>query len=340
MRALRIAGEREVAILDRPKPDPAAGEVIVRMKATGICGSDLHPYRHPSPTHLDPGFVSGHEPCGVIEELGPGVEGWKVGDPVVVYFRRTCGQCEYCRTGNRNVCTNRRQSYGHQGLDGSHAEFMRVEAPCLMPKPEHLTFVDGAVLACQAGTAYYPLTRLAVSGRDVLVVSGLGPVGLLATLLASAMGATIVGIDPSPERRAFAERLGVAHTIDPTAGPVGEALRQSYPDRADKLIETSGANQAHAVMGDLLKPLGTAAIVGLGSSEFKMPLMHLAHREMTVFGTSIYPFTQYEEICEFVRRHKISLESVVSHYFGLEQGQEAYATAAAANSGKVCFRFD
>ena len=71
-----------------------------------------------------------------------------------------------------------------------------------------------------------------------------------------------------------------------------------------------------------------------------MPLMHLAHRELTVFGTSIYPFAQYEEICQFVKRHQISLESVVTHYFGLEQGQEAYATAAAANSGKVCFRFD
>ena len=337
MKALRIAGERQVAVLDRPKPDPAAGEVIVRMKATGICGSDLHPYRHPSPVHLDPGFISGHEPCGLIEELGAGVEGWKVGDPVVIYFRRTCGQCEYCRTGNRNVCTNRRQSYGHQGLDGSHAEFMRVETACLMPKPEHLSFVDGAVLACQAGTAYYPLTRLGVSGRDVLVVSGLGPVGLLATLLASAMGATIVGIDPSPERRAFAEKLGAAETIDPTAGPVGEALRQSYPNRADKLIETSGSNQAHAVMGDLLKPLGQAAIVGLGSSEFKMPLMHLAHRELTVFGTSIYPFSQYDEICRFVERHRISLESVVTHYFALEQGQEAYATAAAvANASVPC----
>jgi threonine dehydrogenase-like Zn-dependent dehydrogenase len=154
------------------------------------------------------------------------------------------------------------------------------------------------------------------------------------------MGATIVGIDPSAERRAFAERLGAAQTIDPAAGPVGEALRELYPSRADKLIETSGSNQAHAVMGDLLKPLGTAAIVGLGSSEFKMPLMHLAHRELTVFGTSIYPFTMYEEICEFVKRHELSMESVVTHYFALEQGAEAYATAAAANSGKVCFRFD
>jgi threonine dehydrogenase-like Zn-dependent dehydrogenase len=340
MKALRIAGEREVIVLDRPMPKPEPGEVVIRMKATGICGSDLHPYRHPSPQHLDPGFVSGHEPCGVIHEIGPGVDGWQVGDPVVVYFRRTCGQCRYCRAGRRNVCINRRASYGHQGLDGSHTEFMRVEAPCLMRLPEHLSFVDGAIIACQAGTAYYPLTRLGVSGRDVLVVSGLGPVGLLAVLFAKAMGATVVGIDPAAGRRELARQLGADGTLDPTAGPVGEQLGERYPGLADKLIETSGANAAHAVIGDLLRPLGAAAIVGLGTAELKMPLFRLVHKELTLFGTSIYPDRQFEEICEFLRRHGIRLSSVVSHQLPLEEGPSAFEIAAGATSGKVCFRFE
>ena len=132
MKALRISGEREVTVLDLPKPKPEPGEVVVEMKATGICGSDLHPYRHPSPLNLDPGFISGHEPCGVIHEIGKGVEGWEVGERVMPYFRRTCGTCAYCRVGRRNVCVNRRPSYGHQGCDGTHTEYMRVEAPCLI----------------------------------------------------------------------------------------------------------------------------------------------------------------------------------------------------------------
>ena len=340
MKALRTAGEREVLVLDRPVPRPEPGEVVVRMKATGICGSDLHPYRHPSPLHLDPGFVSGHEPCGVIHEVGPGVEGWEVGDPVVVYFRRTCGECHYCRTGHRNVCVNRRASYGHQGLDGSHAELMRVEAPCLLRLPEHLSFVDGAILACQAGTAYYPLSRLGVSGRDVLVVSGLGPVGLLAVLFARAMGATTVGIDPSAGRRDLAQQLGADLTLDPTAGPVGEQLAERYPAGADKLIETSGANAAHGAIVDLLRPLGKAAIVGLGSTDFTMPLARLIHKELVVFGTSIYPHTQFDEIAEFIRRHDLRLESIVTHSFSLEEGPKAFEVAAGATVGKVCFRFD
>jgi len=340
VKALRTSGERQVTVLDLPVPAPEPGEVVVQMKATGICGSDLHPYRHPSPLHLDPGFISGHEPCGVIHQIGPGVEGWEVGERVVPYFRRTCGHCAYCRVGRRNVCVNRRPSYGHQGCDGSHTEYMRVEAACLIRLPEYLSFLDGAILSCQGGTAYAPLTRLGVSGRDVLVVSGLGPVGLLSVIFAKPMGATIVGVDPSAGRRALAEKLGAAVTLDPTAGPVGEQLRARFPNGADKLTETSGANAAHAVIGDLLKPLGTAAIVGLGSADLVMPLRHLAMRELTVFGSSIYPNAQFEEMCEFIQRHKVDLSSIVSHFFALEEGPEAYRVAADANSGKVMFRFD
>ncbi len=340
MKALRTSGEREVTVLDLPRPRPEPGEVIIRMRATGICGSDLHPYRHPSPLHLDPGFISGHEPCGVIDEIGEDVEGWQVGDPVVVYFRRTCGECRYCRTGRRNVCVNRRASYGHQGQDGSHTELMRVEAACLLRKPEHLSFVDGAIMACQAGTAYYPLSRLGVSGRDVLVVSGLGPVGLLAVLFARPMGATVVGIDPSAGRRALAEKLGAHLTLDPAAGPVGEQLAAHFPDGADKLIETSGAGAAHAVIGELLKPLGAAALVGLGTRELTMPFFRVMHKELTLFGSSIYPDSQYEEICAFIRRHNLSLSSIVTHQLPLEEGPRAYEIAADANGGKVCFRFE
>jgi propanol-preferring alcohol dehydrogenase len=339
VRALRIVGERQVIVRDRPDPRPGPGEVVVRMKAAAICGSDLHPYRHPRPEQLEHDVIPGHEPSGVIAEIGPAVKGWSVGDRVVVYFRRTCGECLYCRTGHRNVCVNRRASYG-VGADGSDAEYMRVEAPSLMRLPDDLDFVDGAVLACQAGTAYYPLSRMNASGRDVLVVSGLGPVGLLATTFATAMGARVVGIDPSAERREFARQLGASDTLDPRVGPVGEQLRAIYPDGADKLIETSGANAAHAVIGTLLKPLGTAAIVGLGSDEFKMPLMHLVHRQITLFGTSIYPDTQFAEICTFLRRHRLSLGSVISHYFPLEQGPEAFRLADTAATGKICFRFD
>ncbi|MCC7370191.1 MAG: alcohol dehydrogenase catalytic domain-containing protein [Chloroflexi bacterium] len=340
MKALRTIGERQVEVLDLPIPHAEPGEVVIKMQATGICGSDLHPYRRPSPLHLNPGFISGHEPCGVIAEVGQDVSGWQVGDRVVPWFRRTCGQCANCRAAKQNVCSNRRPSYGHQGQDGSHCEYMRVEAPCLLRLPEHLAYLDGSIIACQGGTAYAPLVRMGVSGRDVLVVSGLGPVGLLSVLFGKAMGATIVGIDPSAGRRAIAEQIGADLTLDPAAAPVGEQLRAHVPDGADKLTETSGANSAHRVIGDLLHAHGWAALVGGGSPEFVMPLGGISGKELTIIGSSAYAPTQFDEIAAFVKRHDVQLSKVVSHQLPLEDGPEAFRIAADANSGKVCFRFD
>src|SRR3989442_77565 len=125
----------------------------------------------PRPDVVESGRVPGHEPAGVIAALGPDVRGWSVGDRVTVYFRRVCGQCHYCLIGRANVCLKRRGSYGvGPGLaDGACAEQMVVDAQYLLPIPEDFSFEDAAIVACQGGTAYYPLSRLEVSGRDVLV---------------------------------------------------------------------------------------------------------------------------------------------------------------------------
>src|SRR5215471_2550801 len=247
MQALRYVGEREVVCYDRADPRPGPNEVVLRMQAAGICGSDLHVYRRPGADFVDKRRVPGHEPAGIIDEIGADVRGWQVGDRVTSYFRQVCGSCLYCRSGHSNVCTNRGDSYG-VGLgtaDGAHAERMVVQAKLLFRVPDDFSLEDAAIVSCQGGTAYYPLTRLAASGQDVLVVSGLGPVGLLATLFGSRMGAEVVGIDPSAERRELAEQLGAVRTFDPTAGAIGEQVRTWYPRGADKLFEASGAAAAH-----------------------------------------------------------------------------------------------
>jgi propanol-preferring alcohol dehydrogenase len=315
--------------------------VLIRMKAAGICGSDLHVYRQPGVDFVETARVPGHEPAGIITEVGSEVRDWPVGDRVTAYFRQICGTCHYCRTGHSNVCTNRRGSYG-VGLgtaDGADAEYMVVEAHLLFKVPEDFSLEDAAIVACQGGTAYYPLTRLGASGQDVLIVSGLGPVGLLATLFGSRMGAEVVGIDPSAERRTLAESLGARRTFDPTLGPIGEQVRADYPEGADKLVEASGAPAAHAAIPTLLRPLGMAALVGLGSTDFTLPLGQIVHRELIVFGTSIFPTSQYDEIWRFCRRHAIAPSQVVTRRFPLEQGAEAFRLADSASTGKVCFTF-
>lgn len=342
MRALRYASEREVVCDDRADPRPGPNEVVLRIQSAGICGSDLHVYRHPGADFVESHRIPGHEPAGIVEELGADVRGWSVGDRVTSYFRQVCGTCQYCRTGHSNVCINRGGSYG-VGLgtaDGADAERMVVQAQLLFKVPDDFTLEDGAIVSCQGGTAYYPLTRLGASGQDVLVVSGLGPVGLLATLFGSRMGAEVVGVDPSPQRRALAETLGARRTFDPTAGPVGQQFKEHYPQGADKLIEASGATPAHLAIPELLRPLGMAALVGLGNTELKLPLNQVVHRELIVFGTSIFPATQYDEMWRFFRRHGIAPSQVVTDRFGIEDGAQAFRLADSASAGKVCFAFD
>jgi len=339
---MRYTGERQAICDERDRPRPAPNEVLIQMLAAGICGSDLHIYRHPDPRFVDSARVPGHEPAGVIAEVGADVHDWSVGDRVTAYFRQVCGACNNCRSGLSNVCTNRRGSYGvgPGTADGADAEYMVVEAQYLFAVPEDFSLEDAAIVACQGGTAYYPLTRLAASGRDVLVVSGLGPVGLLATLFGSRMGAEVVGVDPSAERRALAEQLGAVRTFDPLAGAIGEQVKAVYPRGADKLIEASGAAAAHAVIPDLLRPLGMAALVGLGNPELKLSLNAVIHREIVLFGTSAFPRTQYDEIWSFMRRHRIAPSQVVTHRFGIADGAEAFRVADTATTGKVCFAFD
>jgi len=340
MRALVYSGQRQMSIVEKPIPKPGPGEVLLQMKASGICGSDLHIYRMELPQAIiDRKLTAGHEPAGVITEVGSGVTEWAVGDRVVVYFRRTCGICEYCRTGHNNVCKTIRPGYGF-GADGSHADYMVADASTLMPLPAEMSFRDGAILACQGGTAYAPLTRLNASGRDVIAVSGLGPVGLLATLFAVTMGASVIGLDPSAERRKLAEQIGAEATIDPSQGDLAEKIKAYSPTGVDKLVEASGATPAHQAIGQILRPLGTVALVGLGNRVFTTSLDDLTRWEYTVLGSTIYPQTQWDEMCRFILRKQIDLGKIVGEDLELAEGAHGFELADAAAMGKICIHYD
>ncbi len=340
MRALQLLGERQVRVIDKPEPRPGSGQVVVQMKAAAICGSDLHGYRHAQPEDsVIRRFVPGHEPCGVVAEVGPDVRGWSVGDRVVVYHRVTCMACHYCTYGFRNLCPDRKGAYGFNP-DGADEPYMVANAHDLLPLPDDFSFLDGALFACQVGTAYNPLKMLGVGGRDNVVVSGLGPVGLLAVLLGKAMGARIIGVDPTPERRALAEKLGADAVLDPAAGSVGDAVGALCPGGADKLVETSGVPAAHATIVGQLRPNGQAAIVGLGTPEPSLNLAQLMYKQISIVGSNLYPDSDYREILSFVRQKRVPVADVVTHQMSIEEGPAAFQLADSTRGGKVVFRFD
>jgi threonine dehydrogenase-like Zn-dependent dehydrogenase len=337
VRALSIVGERQVEVRTKPDPSPGPGEVVIGLRTSGICGSDLHLYRRPGPAMLENDVTPGHEPSGVIVAVGHDVSGWSVGDRVVSLFRRSCGTCADCRLGWQHLCRNLRPGYGF-AANGSNAEFMASDASCLIRLPDELEFRDGTVLVCQGGTAYAPLRRLDVGPGDVVYVAGLGPVGLLTTMFASAMGARVIGIDPSADRRDLGQRLGCEVALDPTIGELPRQMGDLGLPEADKLVDTSGSPASYRTIGQIVHGRGRVALVGIGAADFAVPLADMQRREIEVFGSTIYPIGMFGELCRFVADHRIELDAVVGPEYTLDQGPQAFQLADSATTGKVCFR--
>src|SRR5579859_4900786 len=218
MTAAYLPGNSTVDMRSVPVPVPAHGEVLLRIKASTICGSDIRCIYH---EHLGKGpegyqgVIAGHEPSGQIVKVGPGCREFKENDRVIVYHISGCGVCNDCRRGYMISCTSEkyRRAYGWQ-RDGGMAEYLLAEEKDLVLLPDSLTFLDGAQVACGFGTVYEALEKIGVSGNDAVLSTGLGPVGLAAGALCRKLGAEkIIGIDISAERRDIALKLGLCDSV-------------------------------------------------------------------------------------------------------------------------------
>ena len=339
LKGLVIYGQQTVRLEQVLKPQVRPGWVLVKIKASGICGSDLHFY-HQTPAELGPryGVVIGHEPAGVVEEVGAGVTAVRPGDRVSVYHYLSCGHCHACRSGHRQLCPER-VGIAAAGY-GSSAEYLLApEANCL-PLPDALSFVDGALMACCAGTAFSALDKLGASGRDSLVIYGLGPVGLSALLEAVALGVRVIGVELVPERLQLGRALGADLVIDAgSQDPVEAVLEATDGEGADLALETSGAASARSQIVRTLRWRGKAAFVGLGSGAPAIAPEDLIDSERVVMGSYVLPLGLFKPLADFLVRKQVRLERLVTHRFPIERGEEAFAFSDQQRSGKVVLEY-
>ena len=275
MRGVVFAGERKLDLVEFPDPSPGPGEVVVEIKASGMCGSDLKVYRASKSASQSLGLgaskgpvIAGHEPCGVVAAVGPGVEARQapLGQRVMVHHYKGCGVCEHCRVGWAQLCAEGIVVYGVTG-HGAHAAYMKVPASTLVPLPEQLSFETGAAISCGTGTAYGALRRMNLSGRDTVAIFGQGPVGLSATQLAVAMGARVIAVDPSPERLARAKEFGADAIVDPgTNDPVAAIRELTHGRGAELTLDTSGAPAGRLAAVQSARTWGTTCFVGEGDT--------------------------------------------------------------------------
>ena len=341
-----LPGNSTVVMREVPVPVPGHGEVLIRMKSSTICGSDIRAIYH---EHLGKGpegyqnMVAGHEPAGQIVECGPGLRRFKKGDRVIVYHISGCGVCNDCRRGYMISCTSEkvRKAYGWQ-RDGGMAPYMLAEEKDLVLLPDSLSYTDGAQVACGFGTVYEGLEKAGISGNDAVLVAGLGPVGLATCMLVKAMGAEkVIGIDVVPERLQIARERKLADVVL-TAGPdnVDQIRAATGGMGVERAIDCSANDKARLTCIQATRKWGRIVFIGEGGSCTFQPSRDIIHDQKTIYGSWVTSIWKMEELVERIVRWGIHPEDLVTHRFPVEKSADAYALMASGKCGKVAVVFD
>ena len=340
MRGAYLPGDRTVELREVPDPTPGHGQVVVRVRASTICGSDLRAiYRehlgHGAEAYQD--VVAGHEPCGDVVEVGPGCSRVRVGDRVVLYHISGCGQCEQCRRGYLIGCESAsRAAYGWQ-RDGGHADLLLADETTCVLLPEPLTHLDGACVACGFGTAYEGLCRAEVSGRDVVLITGMGPVGLAAGLMAGKLGSPLrIGVDVSPSRLELASSLGAVDAVVPAGDDALEQVLELTGGKGCEVtLDASGAASARLTALQATRPWGRCVLIGEGGRLELDVSPVLIHPQLTVHGSWVTSTWRMEQLVEQLVRWDLHPEVTVTDRFALDEVARAYELADAGTGGKV-----
>jgi len=349
MRGVVFTGGRDLEMMEFSDPTPGPDEVVVEMKASGMCGSDLHQYRRPKtsgganatglPANPNP-VIAGHEPCGVVAAVGVGVTAKeaRVGERVMVHHYQGCTQCNHCRSGWQQLCQEVPVKVYGSNSHGGHAKYLCVPANTMVPLPDELSFAAGAAIACGSGTAYSALRRMNLSGNDTIAIFGQGPVGLAGTQFAKAMGARVIALDVNPQRLERTKQFGADEIVDPGSNdPVAAIKDLTHGRYADLALDTSSNPEARLNAIRSTKVWGTMCFVGEGGDVKIDVSPHLLRRQMTLIASWTFSNIIQAECARFCVERKIDVDKLFTHRWKLEQAEEAYKLFDKQSDGKGVF---
>jgi L-iditol 2-dehydrogenase len=320
MRASVLVRAGELTVETRPVPAPSADQVIVRVNAVGICGSDVH-YFHEGRIGdfvvAEP-LVLGHEAGGVIVAVGADVDDSRLGERVSIEPQRPCRVCEFCRSGRYNLCP-RIEFYATPPIDGAFAEYVAIQDDFAYAVPDSVSD-HAAALMEPLSVAIAAVQKAGVRPGSRVLITGAGPIGIVTAQTARAFGATeIVISDPMAERREVALRFGATEAVDPAAGPLGSGY--------DAFVDASGSPVAVKQGISALKSGGVAVLVGMGADEIALPVSTIQNRELIVTGIFRYANT-WPTAIDLVASGAVDLDALVTGAFGLAEVREALDSAS------------
>lgn len=347
MKGVVFSGNRKIEFQDFDDPKSAPGEVVIEIKASGMCGSDLHLYRSPGggpamAASLGLGgdgraAIGGHEPCGIVVERGAGVPKHVAADGarVMVHHYSGCDICPDCRGGWPQLCqVGPMQVYGVTA-NGAHSSHMVIPASTLVPLPDELSFETGAAISCGTGTAYGALKRMKMEGGRTLAVFGQGPVGTSATMLGKAMGMHVFAIDISDERLALAKKCGADEIINVTNKDAVEELRKLTGGKGvHYAVECSSNPDARVAAVRGTRTWGTACYVGEGGTVQLEVSPDMIRRQITLMGSWTFSTNIQDECTKFIADNGVPIDALITDHFKLSDAVGAYEKFDKQQMGK------
>ena len=314
MKAAVFRGIGQIEVTDVPRPEPEAGEVLIRVGYCGICGSDLEAFHTGM---YEPGLIIGHEFAGTVVELGPGVGDWRVGDRVVVNDAIPCGACGPCREGRLDAC----ESLTMIGVthDGAMAEYARITADGVYRLPDTVTLRQGALVE-PLTVALHGVRRSRLKAGDRALVMGAGPIGLLTMQCALLAGARLVAVtEVDATRAALAGRLGAAAVLDPSHDNVGVALSSLTGGQGpDVVYVCTGAPAPYSDAVSLVRKGGQIYLLGLCVEPVAADFMSVVMNDLCIEG-SLAGRAEFPAAIDLVAQRRIDVEALVSHEIGLDE---------------------
>ena len=330
MRAAVLHGPRDVRVEAAPAPVPGPGEVVVRVSASGLCGTDYRIWSGDRPVRYP--LIMGHEFIGRIAAIGPGVDRLAVGDRVAVQPNYSCGRCPLCREGNWNLCLSR-TAVGID-VDGGFAEQARVPARVCWPAPADLS-EDQLLLAEPLAVVVRAVDRGEGRPGQTAAVLGAGTLGLLAVQVLRARGLSVLAVGRTARRLDVARDLGASAQATTESGGHGAAARAfSGREGVDLVIETAGTPEAVEHAMDLARPGGRVVLTGLPHEPSRLSFFSVVRRELSIVGSMIYQ-GEFPEAIRLLATGAVRTERLLTHRFPLDRIQDAFAAHRAPDSIKV-----
>ena len=311
----------KIEVIEVPSPVPGPGEVLLRIRRIGVCGSDVHVYHGKHPYTKYP-VVQGHEFSATIEAIGPGVKGLVQGSKVTSMPQRVCGRCGPCRRGDYHICDELKVE-GFQA-PGCGQEFWVTRAEALVPLPEGFSFDQGALVE-PAAVAVHAVSRAGrVAGRRVAVL-GAGPIGNLVAQVARSEGAAVLITDLSPFRLDVARRCGLDAVSNAGQESLTQAAARAFgPDGFDLAFECVGAEPTITAAVEGIQKGGTLIVVGVFGTKPRVDMGLVQDRELNIHGTLMYKAADYEKAVAMIASGGIVTEPLISKHFPFDRYLEAY----------------